>query len=132
VDDARLEKVRRILRGGVDLHVHTAPSPMPRQIDAVDAARQADELEMRAVVVKSHHHATVMEVQALQKRGLQNAHAQVFGGIALNSAVGGLNPHAVDLALKMGGASSGSQRLLRRSISSTIVLTPTSSSPSST
>ena len=103
MDDARLEKVRRILRGGVDLHVHTAPSPMPRQIDAVDAARQADELEMRAVVVKSHHHSTVMEVQALQKRGLQNAHAQVFGGIALNSAVGGLNPHAVDLALKMGG-----------------------------
>lgn len=98
-----METVRRILRGGVDLHVHTAPSPMPRQIDAVDAARQADELEMRAVVTKSHHHSTVMEVQALKKHGLQQTHTQVFSGIALNSAVGGLNPYAVDLTLKQGG-----------------------------
>ncbi|HEU5348168.1 MAG TPA: DUF6282 family protein [Ktedonobacterales bacterium] len=101
--DAELDRVRRILRGGVDLHVHTAPSPMPRIIDAVDAARQADELEMRAIVIKSHHHSTVVDVLALQKHGLQDAHAQVFGGIALNSTVGGLNPHAVDLALKQGG-----------------------------
>ena len=28
---------------------------------------------------------------------------EVFGGVALNSQVGGLNPHAADLAFKMGG-----------------------------
>ena len=28
---------------------------------------------------------------------------KVFGGVALNQTVGGLNPYAVELALRMGG-----------------------------
>jgi hypothetical protein len=101
--DALDEAVARILEGGVDLHVHTAPSPMPRRIDVVAAARSADAAGMRAIVVKSHHHSTVTDVLALRDHGLRDLAIQVYGGVALNSAVGGLNPHAVDLALKMGG-----------------------------
>jgi hypothetical protein len=45
-----------------------------------------------------------MDVLALGgPAGGNGSAARVYGGIALNSAVGGLNPHAVDLALKMGG-----------------------------
>jgi hypothetical protein len=95
--------VARVLRGSVDLHVHPAPSPLPRRIDAVEAARAAEGIGMRAIVVKSHHHSTVTDVLALEQNGLQGSPVRVFGGIALNSAVGGLNPHAVDLALKLGG-----------------------------
>jgi hypothetical protein len=95
--------VARVLRGSVDLHVHPAPSPLPRRIDAVEAARAAEGIGMRAIVVKSHHHSTVTDVLALEHNGLQDSPVRVFGGIALNSAVGGLNPHAVDLALKLGG-----------------------------
>jgi hypothetical protein len=101
--DALDEAVLRILQGGVDLHIHTAPSPMPRRIDVVEAARSARAAGMRAIVAKSHHHSTVTDVLALQENGLQDIDILVYGGIALNSAVGGLNPHAVDLALKMGG-----------------------------
>src|SRR5436190_21348861 len=101
--DALDEAVARILDGGVDLHIHTAPSPMPRRIDVVEAARSAQAVGMKAIVAKSHHHSTVTDVLALQNHGLQDLTIQVYGGIALNSAVGGLNPHAVDLALKMGG-----------------------------
>ena len=97
------EAVARILEGAVDLHIHTAPSPFPRRIDVVDAARSAQEAGFKAIVAKSHHHATVIDVLAVQQRGLQDLSIQVYGGIALNSAVGGLNPHAVDQALKMGG-----------------------------
>ena len=43
------------------------------------------------------------DVLALGRNGLDGVPVRVFGGIALNSAVGGLNPHAVDLALKLGG-----------------------------
>jgi hypothetical protein len=96
------EVVARILKGGIDLHVHPAPSPLPRRIDAVEAAQAAEGIGMRAIVVKSHHHSTVTDVLALG-RDLDGLPVKVFGGIALNSAVGGLNPHAVDLALKLGG-----------------------------
>jgi hypothetical protein len=96
------EVVARVLKGSVDLHVHPAPSPLPRRIDAVEAAQAAEAIGMRAIVVKSHHHSTVTDVLALG-RDLNGLPVKVFGGIALNSAVGGLNPHAVDLALKLGG-----------------------------
>jgi Family of unknown function (DUF6282) len=96
------EVVARILKGGIDLHVHPAPSPLPRRIDAVEAAQAAEGIGMRAIVVKSHHHSTVTDVLALG-RDLNGLPVKVFGGIALNSAVGGLNPYAVDLALKLGG-----------------------------
>ncbi len=95
--------VERILEGAVDLHVHPAPSPLPRRIDAAEAARLAGEAGFRAIVVKSHHHSTVTDVLALAGQGLLPSDVAVFGGIALNGPVGGLNPKAVDLALQMGG-----------------------------
>jgi len=96
------EVVARVLKGSIDLHVHPAPSPLPRRVDAVEAAQAAEAIGMRAIIVKSHHHSTVTDVLALG-RDLDGLPVKVFGGIALNSAVGGLNPHAVDLALKLGG-----------------------------
>jgi hypothetical protein len=99
----RDERVARILEGAVDLHVHPAPSPLPRRIDAADAARLAGEAGFRAIVVKSHHHSTVTDVLALAAEEQLPSDVQVYGGIALNGPVGGLNPKAVDLALKMGG-----------------------------
>jgi hypothetical protein len=97
------DRVVAVLEGAVDLHVHPAPSPLPRRIDAREAGELAGEAGFEAIVVKSHHHSTVMDVLALGEPGGNGSGARVYGGIALNSAVGGLNPHAVDLALKMGG-----------------------------
>ena len=92
-----------LLEGAVDLHVHPAPSPMPRRMDGAEAARLAGESGFDAIVVKSHHHSTVMDVLALEQAGVDHGAAKLFGGIALNGPVGGINPKAVDLALKMGG-----------------------------
>ncbi len=92
----------RILEGAVDMHCHSGPSPFPRKMDHVEAAQQAESVGMRAIVVKSHHHPTVMDIRAMAPR-LAGVKTQVFGSIALNSMVGGLNPSAVDVALKMGG-----------------------------
>ena len=97
------DRAARILDGAVDLHVHPAPSPLPRRIDAAEAARLAGEAGFRAIVVKSHHHSTVTDVLALEAEGTIPTDVRVFGGIALNGPVGGLNPRAVDLALKLGG-----------------------------
>jgi Family of unknown function (DUF6282) len=97
------DKVATLLEGAVDLHVHPAPSPLPRRMDGAEAARLAGEAGFDAVVVKSHHHSTVMDVLALEQAGVDHGSAKLFGGIALNGPVGGINPKAVDLALKMGG-----------------------------
>lgn len=98
-----MDRVAKILEGAVDLHVHPAPSPLPRRLDAAEAAKLAEEAGFAAIVVKSHHHSTVMDVLALQSWALQGAQVGLYGGVALNGPVGGLNPRAVDLALKMGG-----------------------------
>lgn len=97
-----MSRVDALLRGAVDLHYHSGPSPFPRLMDVTEAARQYDAVGFRAVVMKSHHHSTVMEILALAPL-LEPLAIEVYGGIALNGPVGGLNPWAVDVALRMGG-----------------------------
>ncbi|MFI5957664.1 DUF6282 family protein [Cryptosporangium sp. NPDC051539] len=92
-----------LLVGAVDLHQHPGPSPFPRRMSILDAARDASDAGFRAIVAKSHHHSMVSDILALQTAGLAELSTEVYGGIALNRSVGGLNPYAVELALRMGG-----------------------------
>jgi hypothetical protein len=92
-----------LLVGAVDLHQHPGPSPFPRRMSILDAARDAAGAGFRALVAKSHHHSMVTDILALRSAGLADLPVEVFGGIALNRTVGGLNPYAVELALRMGG-----------------------------
>ena len=94
--------VDTLLNGAIDVHTHSGPSPMPRRIDHVEAARQAAEAGFRAILVKCHYHSTVTDVLAMADR-LADIPTQVFGGVALNTVTGGLNLHAVDLAVRLGG-----------------------------
>lgn len=94
--------ITEVLDGAVDLHCHSGPNPFAREFDHVEAARDAERLRMRGILVKSHHHNTVMDLLAMQ-RELTNIKTPVFGGIALNAQVGGINPYAVAMSLRMGG-----------------------------
>ena len=94
--------IDRILQGAVDLHTHSGPSPMPRRINHVEAAQLAAEAGFRAIAVKCHYHSTVTDLLAMTPR-LAGIPIEVFGGVALNSTIGGLNPYQVDLTLKLGG-----------------------------
>jgi len=91
-----------LLVGAVDLHCHSGPSPMPRRVTHVEAARQAADAGFRALVVKCHYHDTVTDVVSMRPE-LDDLDIEVFGGIALNSTNGGLNPWAVDRSVRMGG-----------------------------
>lgn len=99
---ARPTAIERVLHGLVDLHCHSGPNPLPRRFDHAEAAADGARLGMRAFLAKSHHHNTVMDLLAMRDRlaGLSTA---VYGGIALNNMVGGINPYAVELCLRMGG-----------------------------
>ncbi|MET7400331.1 DUF6282 family protein [Dactylosporangium sp. NPDC005572] len=94
--------VMRVLDGAVDLHCHSGPSPFPRRINHVEAAHDAARIGLRAILVKSHHHNTVMDLLAMAGP-LTAAPTPVYGGVALNSEVGGINPSAVAMSLRMGG-----------------------------
>jgi Family of unknown function (DUF6282) len=91
-----------LIRDTVDLHYHSGPSPFPRRLDPAESAKHYDEHGFKAVVYKSHHHNTVMDILSI-KSTLETLRVKVFGGIALNGLVGGLNPRAVELSLRMGG-----------------------------
>lgn len=89
-----------ILPGLVELHVHTAPDVRARSCDDLELAREAKRIGARAVTIKSHHMLTAD--RALVARSVAPG-VDVFGGVTLNPSVGGLNPAAVEVALKLGG-----------------------------
>ncbi len=86
--------------GLVELHVHTSPDVRPRSCDDLELAREAQRVGARAVVIKSHHMLTAD--RALIARTVAPG-VEIFGGVTLNPSVGGLNPAAVEVALKLGG-----------------------------
>ncbi len=94
--------VLKVLDGTVDLHCHSGPSPFPRRLNHVDASWDGARINMRAILVKSHHHNTVMDLLAMESQ-LAEAPTPVYGGVALNTEEGGINPSAVALSLGMGG-----------------------------
>lgn len=89
-----------MITGLVELHVHTSPDVRERSCDDLGLAREAKRIGARAVTIKSHHMLTAD--RALVARSAVPGVA-VFGGVTLNPSVGGLNPAAVEVALKLGG-----------------------------
>jgi len=81
------------LTGVVDIHVHSDPDSMPRSIDAIDAAKLARSRGMRALVLKNHYEPTASLAYLVRK---EVPGIELFGGIALNRTVGGVNPAAVE------------------------------------
>lgn len=94
------DRARRLLKGAVDLHIHSGPSLHPRKIDHIDALREADEAGLRAILLKDHYYPT-MPLATLMNDNLGKS-TKVLGAIVLNHPLGGLNPSAVDYALKQG------------------------------
>ncbi|HMF78546.1 MAG TPA: DUF6282 family protein [Bryobacteraceae bacterium] len=83
----------RLLKDVMDVHVHCGPDSIARPIDALDLARMAKSFGMRGFVVKSHFEPTAGLAYLVRK---QVESVEVFGGIALNVTVGGINPRAVE------------------------------------
>src|SRR5688500_16551258 len=88
------------IRGVVDLHVHSDPDSVPRSIDAIDVAKLARSRGMRALLLKNHYESTASLAYIVRKEA---PGIEVFGGIALNRPVGGINPAAVDRMTKVKG-----------------------------
>src|SRR5918993_1811806 len=89
-----------MVSGAIDIHVHTLPDDRPRALDAVQAARQARERGMRAIVLKNHYESTAGLTYMVRTLVPD---FDVFGGIDLNLTVGGINPAAVEHMTRVTG-----------------------------
>lgn len=89
------------LTGVIDLHIHTAPDVRPRSLTDLEAARQARDADMQAILIKSHVTCTADRAQIAE--GAVSG-VRVFGGLVLNEQVGDLNPAAVEAAVALGAA----------------------------
>ena len=88
------------ITGAVDLHCHPFPDLFPRLADDFDIVQAARDAGMKAIVLKCHHENTVSRAYLVQRvmPGIK-----VYGGVVLNYYVGGINPAAVEAALRLGG-----------------------------
>lgn len=86
--------------GAIDMHCHHGPDPhRARSVDAAEAVAEAEALGMAGVVLKSHAYPTGPVAILMQKTVRR---LRVFGGICCDFEVGGLNPAAVEVALRTG------------------------------
>lgn len=86
--------------GAIDCHVHTAPDLIERYESDLQLAYEATQANMAGIVVKSHVVPTAGRVDLVNEAVGEEI---LYGGIALNGSVGGLNPDAVETALELGG-----------------------------
>ncbi|MEO8371761.1 MAG: DUF6282 family protein [Candidatus Solibacter sp.] len=79
--------------------MHSAPDVDPRRFNDLELVVEAARAGVAAVLIKSHQNSTVERAWLVEKvvPGIR-----VFGGLVLNRTVGGVNPHAVKLALRLG------------------------------
>src|SRR5258706_6186007 len=79
--------------GVIDMHAHSPPDVFGRNMDDIDLATLAKARGMRGFVIKNH-------ISETASRAALTMHAvpgiEVWGGIVLNNAVGGINPNAVE------------------------------------
>ena len=80
------------LGGVIDFHVHSGPDSRPRSVSDLEIARIAKRAGMRGLVFKNHFTMTADRAWLAMQEvdGIE-----IFGGVALNHAVGGLNAEAV-------------------------------------
>ena len=95
------ELSQELLQDAIDIHVHAGPHlfSSPRRVDPVEAATQARDAGMRAIVfmdVFEMSNGTAWIVNRVVRD------FQTFGGLIMNTVYGGMNPRAVKTALHYG------------------------------
>ena len=93
------KRAQELIPGSIDYHIHSGPDVFPRLLNDVEIAQQAKAAGMRAVLLKSHTECTAARAKIAS---YVTGGFPVFGAIALNYSVGGLNPEAVRNAVRMG------------------------------
>ena len=101
LDPALEARVNALINGAIDLHCHSGPSVMPRDIDHIEALEEASAAGMRALLFKDHFYSATPVTRLLSDH-FGHLGVAMLSGVPLNDTSGGLNPYAVDHGLKLG------------------------------
>jgi hypothetical protein len=90
---------RDLVKGLYDMHIHPGPDPFARVADAIQIVQLARQAGMGGIVFKVYEFMTAQLATMLQHHypGID-----VIGSICLEGAVGGINPRAVEMAVRAG------------------------------
>ncbi|MBM2824905.1 MAG: hypothetical protein HW402_569 [Dehalococcoidales bacterium] len=95
-----MDTIERLVQGSIDMHVHHGPDAhIRRRVDALQAALQAEQAGMRAIVLKNHDYPTAPLAYIV---GQHVPNLTVVGSLCLDFAIGGLNPVAVETSAILG------------------------------
>src|SRR6266699_2022757 len=92
-------RARELVRGAYDLHVHTGPDLLPRSATDLELAYRCRERGLAGFVIKSHYMPTAPRAETVRRLVPD---INVLGSVVLNTAVGGMNPVAVEIAARAG------------------------------
>lgn len=98
----REEQISDLLQGAVDLHCHSGPAAFPRRINHREAMVDAGSAGFDAILFKDHFYPGMAHAELLNQL-YPDSRVKTYSGVALNNAVGGINPYAVDHAVKLNG-----------------------------
>ncbi len=99
--DTLSDRARGLLQGALDIHVHADPDPYAeRKADFAATVARAREAGLAGLVLKSHEYPTQPLAWTLDR---ELSGIDVYGGVALDWGVGGLNPEAASITLRIGG-----------------------------
>ena len=99
--EALSDRARGLLQGALDIHVHADPDPYAeRKADFAATVARAREAGLAGLVLKSHEYPTQPLAWTLDR---EFSGIDVCGGVALDWGVGGLNPEAASITLRIGG-----------------------------
>ena len=109
-----------LMKGVIDMHVHTNPDLRLRAYDDFELMEAAIRVGARAIVIKTHQGSTVDRAY-LCNRHNEIVHGKtndftMFGGITLNRAVGGINPRPLTWHSAWAQRSSGFRPSRQRTI----------------
>jgi hypothetical protein len=96
----KVNTIDSLVSGAIDMHVHFGPeSLMERRQNALQLARSAREIGIRALVLKCREYNTVPVALLVSELVPE---VQVYGSLTLENEIGGLNPSAAAAAARMG------------------------------
>ncbi len=93
------DKEEGILDGVIDIHCHAGPCIFEKDLDEIELAKMMRSVGYRGVLFKQH----LLGANRIEYVRQSVPGIEIFGGVALNHYVGGLNPYAVAACITFGG-----------------------------
>jgi len=85
-----MNNLKNIIKQAIDVHMHIGPEPIPRKYTVQELVSE-EKGKIAGLVLKNHFSPTTSFIKEVKDmKGIE-----LFGGIVLNNAVGGLNPEAI-------------------------------------